>query len=316
MERLKYKLGFFGCLAVSCKRRSGRIALYWKKHFRVEDQSFSKSHVHAKVTEEGVNGDLWWLIGFYGGLEVSRRSESWSLLRFLKIPSDIGWVLLGDFNEIMSNDENNGGRAKPDRQLKDFRDVIEECQVHDLGFIGNPFTWYNGREEGHMISEWNSLYPMVVVIHGVVAYYDHMPIILKLFEGVQSGPRRKLFHFEAMWVEASGCKQVVDGAWKAVEGRRELNTIMKKIEHCSEKLSVWNRSSFGNVQRNLHKAKEKLRLAHQADPFSLNRQQIQMARNAVQQWLQRSETMWKQRSKVLWLAEGDKNSCFFHYKAS
>ncbi|KAG2411309.1 hypothetical protein I3760_Q012500 [Carya illinoinensis] len=89
MERLKFKLGFFGCLAISSEGRSGGIALFWKKKYR-----------------------------FYGQPEVSRRHESWSLLRSLKVHPDIGWIILGDFNEIMCNAEKSGGRAKPERQLQ------------------------------------------------------------------------------------------------------------------------------------------------------------------------------------------------------
>lgn len=64
----------------------------------------------------------------------------------------------------------SGGRPRSDRQLKAFRDVIEECYLHDLGFSGNPFTWCNRREARLSISErldkflanlkWDSIYPM------------------------------------------------------------------------------------------------------------------------------------------------------------
>lgn len=119
----------------------------------MEVQNFSKFHTHAKVTEEGEEVEPWWLTGFYGQPDVSKRHESWTLLRSLKVPSDKGWLLLGDFNDILSNNEKTGSRAKPDRQLKAFRDAIEECQLHDLGFNGNFFTWCNKREMGQCISE-------------------------------------------------------------------------------------------------------------------------------------------------------------------
>ncbi|XP_042958008.1 uncharacterized protein LOC122293496 [Carya illinoinensis] len=274
MERMKYKLGFQNCLAVSCEGKSGGIALFWNNRFKVEIQTFSKFHIHAKVTEEEENVESWWLTGFYGNSDVSKRHESWNLLRTLLVPSDKGWLILGDFNEILSNAEKSGGRDKPDRQMKAFTDVIDECHLHDLGFNGTPFTWCNRREMAHCISErldrfllnlkWHSFYPMASVIHGVIAYFDHVPIMLKLTAGSVQGPRKKLFRFEAMWVDATDCKQVIQEAWRGVEGRKDLSL---------------------------------------ADPLSDNRQKLQEARNEVQKWLTRNEIMWKQRSKALWLAE-------------
>jgi len=112
---------------------------------------------------------------------------------------------------------------------------------------------------------------MAYVNHGLIAYYDHMPIIWKLTEGVKQAPRKKLFRFEVMWADATDCKQVIQEAWRGIQGRKELTIVMRKIQYCGEKLIVWNKTSFGHVQRNLSKAKEQLQITHQAGPLSHNK---------------------------------------------
>lgn len=67
---------------------------------------------------------------------------------------------------------------------------------------------------------------------------------------------------------------------------------------------MWNKTSFGHVQKNLNRAKEQLKLAHQIDPLSQNVKVISEARREVKKWLSRGEIMWRQRSKAMWLAEG------------
>lgn len=62
-----------------------------------------------------------------------------------------------------------------------------------------------------------------------------------------------------MWVESAACKQVIDTAWKGVMGPQDLSSVMKKIQRCGEKLMVWNKSSFGNVKKNIEKARHKLK---------------------------------------------------------
>ena len=54
--------------------------------------------------------------------------------------------LTGDFNDILSNEEKWGGRARDDRSFKDFNSFIERNSLVDLGFTGNPWTWSNNWE--------------------------------------------------------------------------------------------------------------------------------------------------------------------------
>lgn len=112
LDKLKLKLGFHNCQAVSIEGKSGGIASLWKKQFKVDIQSYSKFLIHAKVSVTDEDMEPWWLIGLYGQPDVSKRYESCSLLRSLKVPRDKGWLLIQDCNEILSNNEKKWGKAK------------------------------------------------------------------------------------------------------------------------------------------------------------------------------------------------------------
>ena len=70
------------------------------------------------------NGN-WKFTGFYGHPEVSRRREAWGLLRHFSSFSPIPWLCMGDFNKIVSLDEQRGAVSKTRRQMADFQDVLE-----------------------------------------------------------------------------------------------------------------------------------------------------------------------------------------------
>lgn len=59
--------------------------------------------------------------------------------------------MLGDFNEITKQDEKKGGAFRPHNQMQLFRDVIDECNFMDLGYVGPKFTWNKHFENGHSI---------------------------------------------------------------------------------------------------------------------------------------------------------------------
>ena len=70
-----------------------------------------------------------------------------SLSHFSALP----WLCIGDFNEISSAIEKEGGNIRLARQMTRFRDVIHYYGFHDLGFHGVPYTWFkNQPSEGRL----------------------------------------------------------------------------------------------------------------------------------------------------------------------
>ena len=55
------------------------------------------------------------------------------------------WVVCGDFNEITYTDEKLGWLDKDATQMWDFRECLSKCGLVDLGFVGQSYTWCNGR---------------------------------------------------------------------------------------------------------------------------------------------------------------------------
>ena len=70
----------------------------------------------------------------------------------------------GDFNEILFNCEKEGGAIKPEGNMLKFREVLEECDLHDLGFVGEEHIWWKlnlrensckPRQKSHLNSQKN-----------------------------------------------------------------------------------------------------------------------------------------------------------------
>lgn len=131
---------------------------------------------------------------------------------------------------------------------------------------------------------------------------------------VRRGP--KPFRFEAMWVEAANCEQVILRSWTSNHEQGGMDDVMRRISVCSENLTKWNKLSFGNVQRQLQQAKTKLQRLQETNPTHLNKDAFKEAHKEVHCWLERNEILCRQRSKALWLKAGDQNTKFFHTKAS
>ncbi|TXG53035.1 hypothetical protein EZV62_022204 [Acer yangbiense] len=130
---------------------SGGLLLLWKDNSDVSVLSFSLGHIDARVCSE--DDFCWQFSGFYGDPISSRRKLSWALLRRLREVDNLPWVCDGDFNDILSMTEKEGGSAKSFSDMYNFRQTIDDCNLIDLGFTRPKYTWNNKRDGSNNIQE-------------------------------------------------------------------------------------------------------------------------------------------------------------------
>ncbi|XP_042952265.1 uncharacterized protein LOC122289326 [Carya illinoinensis] len=181
-----------------------------------------------------------------------------------------------------------GGRPRPERLMQAFRNVLDECNLVDLGYEGPRYTWCNRRYEHGVVSErldsyvanhsWRTCFPSSRVVHGFTAYSDHLPIIL-IPSSSHNRYQQKLFRFEAMWVEDDECGDVISRCWNGATDNRPMDSFIDRLRICSRGLEAWNKMKFGHVEKQIIKARESLQRLQHADPSSISREELMQAQN-------------------------------------
>lgn len=63
------------------------------------------------------------------------------------------WVCMSDFNEVLSLNELDDLRPRPNWQLRNFRNMVDEYAFIDLRCQGYRFTWANNPHNEATYSE-------------------------------------------------------------------------------------------------------------------------------------------------------------------
>lgn len=58
------------------------------------------------------------------------------------------WACIGDFNDLLDENEKQGGRDVNLLSHVFLRNFSHNMRALDIGFTGNPFTWCNRRGGG------------------------------------------------------------------------------------------------------------------------------------------------------------------------
>ena len=107
----------------------------------------------------------------------------------------------------------------------------------DLGFVGNPFTWCNNRQDYATIKErldrglasldWVHLYPEFSFTHLSTSISDHNPIYFNTNTKSSFLPRP--FKFEEFWTLNPSCGLVIVVAWKHFVSGSPAACLVKKL---------------------------------------------------------------------------------------
>lgn len=231
-------------------------------------------------------------------------------------------MIIGDFNETLWQFEHFSVSKRGEAQMRAFRDVLQICELVDLGFSGVPYTYDNRREGRSNVkvrldraladNSWRDIYSNSQVVHLTSSCSDHCPILLKFAADSRQSNRKKCLHYEICWEREPASTEVISLAWAEAGEKRTLGDINFALGKVMGALQGWSKVKFKNVSRAIEKARKDLAtlVSHNADYSEIRR-----SSDVLNELLYREEMLWLQRSRISWLKEGDRNTRFFHNKA-
>nr|POE90445.1 hypothetical protein CFP56_43119 [Quercus suber] len=180
--------------------------------------------------DSGGSIGVWRLTGFYGNPDTHGRTESWACLSQLAATTNLLWVCVGDFNEVLSVTEKQGGMGRPFRQINNFRNCVNSCGLKDMVYMGSWFTWsmygqdlgwiQERIDRGFATTEWLNRFLGARIYHLASLASYHCCLMLRMNPKVRQKKTTKVFRFEAMWLKDGKCGDIVKESW--AEGEVEI----------------------------------------------------------------------------------------------
>lgn len=119
-----------------------------------------------------------------------------------------------------------------------------------------------------------------------------------------------------MWDSHAELKPTVRSAWESEGNNQTASGIRAKLDALAHNLGDWSKSTFGSVRGEIRRLKKELeRLRSEVPRVGPSHAEIKINDRLIELYL-REELMWRQRSRVEWLSAGDRNTHFFHMRAS
>ncbi|KAL2942186.1 UDP-N-acetylenolpyruvoylglucosamine reductase [Bienertia sinuspersici] len=78
----------------------------------------------------------------YGYNEAAAREVLLIDLIDIANKSNLPWLILGDFNNVLNFKERVGAPVR-EEEIKDFRHCLQSCSLTDIKCLGNFYTWNN-----------------------------------------------------------------------------------------------------------------------------------------------------------------------------
>ncbi|KAF3619943.1 hypothetical protein FXO38_32633 [Capsicum annuum] len=129
-----------------------------------------------------------WMTFVYGFNTPAARRTLWDHLRHIGANCQNLWVVLGDFNAILSHDYMINGEPITPQELVDFQECIDDVGMGPLPSKGHRYTWCNKRAHQARIYSridwalgnhlWFIHYNYVEAEYKDFGCSDHTPIIL------------------------------------------------------------------------------------------------------------------------------------------
>lgn len=142
---------FYFC--VNPRGSKGGLVLLWNINANISILSYSHGHIDVLVN---TSPNPFYFTGFYGNPIQYKRTQSWNLLKRIAEThnsKDLGWIVGGDFNEILFEHEKAGGKLRALHLINEFRNTLNDLSLSTVQSNGPWYTWDNKRYNGNRVME-------------------------------------------------------------------------------------------------------------------------------------------------------------------
>ena len=284
----------------------------WKDSYKVVILERDKRLIDVKVSYGSM---VFFLTCVYGDPVTARRKEVWNRLEDIGLLRDEAWMLAGDFNELMSNEEKSGGAIRSESSFWDFRNMAQNCKLQEIRFSGNCLSWGGWREKVWVQcrldrsfgnSEWFSLFPRVKIEYLDMFGSDHRPIRI-CFAHEAFGSHSSRFFFDKRMMKRKGFEEIVKQSW-GVDSTDTSNT-MARIIRCKRRIKRWKRQTDLNSRERISRLKTLLE--KEVSKSHPSYQVMKRLKQDLASAYREEEIYWRQKCREEWLRSGDRNTKFF-----
>lgn len=81
----------------------------------------------------------------YAKCDVLERVDLWNNIYNLSNNMRHTWLVGGNFNVILNEEEKIDGLPIHSPEYEDFAFCLNSCELFDIHFKGSPYTWWSGK---------------------------------------------------------------------------------------------------------------------------------------------------------------------------
>ena len=151
----------------------GGLALFSMDEFQVNVLFSNNRMIDIETIIDGIKVFMTFV---YGDHVLERRDQVWERLTRFSTTRNGSWFMIGDFNEIASHNEKEGGRRRSDSSFLPFKQMLNDCGILEFPFTGNMLSWVGKRSGGTTVrcrldravgnEDWRSFHIQLVSISG------------------------------------------------------------------------------------------------------------------------------------------------------
>ncbi|KAK4734209.1 hypothetical protein R3W88_008470 [Solanum pinnatisectum] len=123
----------------------GRIWVVWNPsiiNFTIIETS--AQHIHGQVDLQ-VSKVKFQFTAVYGLHSITVRTSLWKTIQQLSTQITESWLIMGDFNSILTAEDRPIGSQVQLAETRDFQECINDCHLTELPTVRRKFIWTNGQ---------------------------------------------------------------------------------------------------------------------------------------------------------------------------